>query len=222
MRRASIVLVALLFASPALAPLEAQAPGEVDSAAHQTRPDGWRIVTDQVEADTSEIYFATMEPGFHVTSGPAAIYYHPDSTATAPFRAEVETHLFDPGGRNEAFGIFFGGSDLTGSYQAYTYFLVRRSGEFLVKRRMGTSTETLEGWTAHPAVVGWDEREQGAESVRNVLGVEATADGLIFSVNGSEVTRLDRSSQLAVDGIVGVRINHALNVHVSGLRITGR
>lgn len=220
MRRTLTVTLALLFVVSAAPCQEAQPPGAMESAEEQTRPQGWRVLTDQVEADTSEIDFATMEPGFHVTTGPAAIFYHPDSTASAPFRAQVETHLFDPGDRNEAFGIFFGGSDLDGSYQAYTYFLVRKSGEYLVKRRMGESTETIEGWTAHPAVVGWDERDPDAESVRNVLAVDATADELIFSVNDEEVTRVPRSSQLAVDGIVGVRINHALDVHLGGLRIT--
>lgn len=205
----------LLPAVPLAAP--AQEPADED----RSRPQGWRIVTDRVEADTSEIFFVSMPPGVHVTTGPAAIFYHPDSTATAPFRVEQEVYLFDPGSRNEAFGVFVGGRDLQGSYQAYTYFLIRRSGEYLIKRREGASTETLRGWTAHAAVAGWDEREEGDETVKNVLAVEAGRDELVFHVNGEEVDRVARRSGLAVDGIVGYRVNHALNVHISGLEITG-
>lgn len=209
----------LLVALPAVA--LAQTPQEeAKKAEHQTRPDGWRIRTDGAGADTTEIYFATMEPGFHVTTGPAAIFWHPDSTATGSFRAEVGLHLFDPGRRREAFGLFVGGRSLDGPDQAYTYFLVRRTGEYLIKRRTGSDTETLVGWTAHDAVVSWDEKDPDAQTVLNTLAVEAGPDELVFRVNGSEVDRVPREG-LAVEGVVGVRINHALNVHVGGLRIEG-
>lgn len=216
-RLTASTVVPLLLAAPSLVGAQ---PAEGGGAGEGSRPEGWRVLTDRVSADTAEIDFARMPPGFHVTTGPAAIFYHPDSTATGTFRVEAEIHLFDPGEPREAYGIFFGGRDLEGSYQAYTYFLVRRTGEYLVKRRVSaTSTETLVDWTAHPAVTGWEDREEGSETARNVLSVEAGADELVFRVNGEEVDRLPRSG-LDVDGVAGLRVNHRLDVHVSRFEVT--
>lgn len=207
----------LLLALPAA--VLAQTPQEeAKKAEHQARPAGWQIRTDQAGADTSQIYFAEMQPGLHVTTGPAAIFWHPDSTATGSFRAETGIHLFDPGGRREAYGLFFGGRSLSGPDQAYTYFLIRRTGEYLIKRRTGSETATVVGWTPHEAVVGWDEKEPDARTVLNTLAVETGPREIAFFVNGTEVDRVSREG-LAVDGVVGLRINHALNVHVAGLEI---
>lgn len=214
-RAAFTAALSLLLAVPASAAAQATPAPAGDG----DRPEGWRILTDDVSADTAEIDFAAMPPGFHVTTGPAAIFYHPDSTATGTFRVEAEIHLFDPGRLQEAYGIFFGGRDLESSYQAYTYFLIRRTGEYLVKRRLSaTSTETVVDWTAHPAIVGWEDRERGSETAGNVLAVEARDDGLVFLVNGEEVDRVPRSG-LDVDGVAGVRVNHRLNVHVGRFEI---
>lgn len=205
-----------------LAPWPAAGPGALSAqsaAADGAHPEGWRMLTDEIGADTTSIRFERMTPGFHVTTGPAAIFYHPDSTATGSFRVEATTHLFDPGSRNEAYGVFIGGNDLMGSYQGYTYFLVRRSGEYLVKRRISaTSTETLVDWTPHDAVTGWDDREGDAQSVENRLAVEAGPDELVFYVNDREVDRIPRGRE-HVEGVVGVRVNHQLDVHFTDFRV---
>lgn len=214
-----LLAFALLLLSGHPAPVAAQQTPEEKKAQHRSRPAGWEILTDRVAADTAEIYFASMEPGFHITTGPAAIFYHPDSTAAGTYRVEATTHLFDPGERNEAYGIFVGGEDLLGSYQRYTYFLVRKSGEYLVKQRVSsTSTETLVDWTAHPAVRGWDDRESESGPVENALALQVRPDELVFEVNGREVERIPRRS-LPVSGVAGVRVNHALDLHYSRFEI---
>ena len=73
-------------------------------------------------------------------------------------------------------------------------------------------------WTDHPAILGYDQRDEGDVSVRNVLAAEVDEDGVRFYVNGQEVTRLHRED-LRLDGLVGLRINHALNLHVSRLDV---
>ena len=184
-------------------------------------PEGWQVRTDRGGhgADAEGLSFVEMTPGFHVTTGPAGIFFHPDSTAQGTFRIESTTFLFDPGERNEGFGVFFGGRDLTGETQAYTYFLIRRDGSVLVKRRDGAETSTLTGWTKNDAVATWEERDEADSSVQNDLAIEAGADELVFFVNGTEVARMPRADQ-HVDGIVGVRVNHGLNLHVSSVRVT--
>lgn len=191
-------------------------------------PEGWhfrldqpnpetRLVADENEAGHDNIFFVNMTPGWHITTGPAAVFYHPKLYAEGTFRAQADIHLFDPGDRNEAFGLFIGGTELDSDDQSYLYFLIRKTGEFLVKRRDGAETSVVHEWTAHPAIAPYTSETEG--SVLNVLAVEAGAEDLTFSVNGEEVATVPRED-LPVDGLVGLRINHALNVHVSNLNVT--
>ena len=111
-----------------------------------------------------------------------------------------------------------GGRNLEGADQAYTYFVIRRSGEFLIKRRAGPTTTNVRDWTAHTAIRKWDERSADERSVRNILEVQVAADSAAFLVNGQEVARVP-TRDIDTNGVVGLRINHHLNLHVSGLAI---
>ena len=184
-----------------------------------SRPDGWMTRFDQADASEADLEaFVEMPPGWHVTSGPAGIYWSPSNTVSGDFRAEMEVFLFDPHGRREAFGMFLGGRDLDGAGQEYTYFLLRDGGQFLLKRREGSETPTLQGWTSHEAIQAFADRGDET-SVRNLLAVEARGDELRFYVNDAEVATLPRA-QANVDGIFGFRVNHALNLHISKLGAT--
>lgn len=189
------------------------------SAQDLERPGEWQIRFDQSGATEDQLErFVEMPPGWHVTSGPAGIYWHPDAEAAGSYRVEMEVYLFDPGERTEAFGIFIGGRDLEGAGQAYTYFLIRNGGEFIVKRREGSEAPTIEPWTAHDAILSYSDRGEDA-SVRNVLTVEVDDGSLRFLVNGREVWR-GSQGDLAVDGTYGFRVNHGLNLHISSLEMT--
>jgi hypothetical protein len=183
------------------------------------RPEGWMVRFDRAGSTEAELeMFVSMPPGWHITTGPAGIFWDAGLTASGAFRAEMEVFLFDPGERREAFGIFFGGKDLEGPGQEYGYFLVREGGEFIVKHRRGADTPTLVDWTAHEAVASFAERGD-ASTAKNVLTVEAGARTVRFLVNGAQVAELPRSG-LPVEGVVGIRVNHALNLHVSRLEVT--
>ena len=104
-------------------------------------------------------------------------------------------------------------------FRSYTYFLIRRDGSVLVKRRDGAETSVIHGWTPHDAVVTWEERAEDDVTAKNVLGIAATADEIAFSVNGETVFSMPREGQ-HVDGLVGLRVNHGLNLHFSSLEIT--
>jgi hypothetical protein len=183
------------------------------------RPDGWMTRFDDPDATEEQLeMFVGMPPGWHVTSGPAAIYYAPDQSASGDFRAEMEVYLFDPGQRREAFGIFLGGSDLQSDGQRYSYFLIRNGGQYIVKRREGSDAPTVEPWTAHDAILSYADRGEEA-SVKNVLAVEARGDQVHLFVNGNEVTTVPRSD-FGVDGTYGFRVNHGLNLHISKLEVT--
>ncbi len=228
-------LLALLAGMPA----SGQSAADIERKALAVRPDAknpvgpnlevppaWKVRLDASDASVTvgkdesfDIRFVTMTPGWHVTTGPRAIFYHPASTAHGEFTARVGIYLFPPGDRNEAYGMFLGGKALDGPKQSYTYFLVRRSGEFLIKRRSGDKTEVLHPWTKHEAVVPYTAKTEG--TIHNVLEINAGPAEVAFLVNGKEVARRSRDG-LDLDGVVGLRINHALNVHIDELTVEMR
>lgn len=188
--------------------------------AAQDAPAGWEMRLDRTDrGGPEEVSFVEMEPGWHVTTGPAVILYDPDTRAAGDYRVESEIFLFDPGERREAFGFFIGGTDLAGDDQAYTYFLIRRTGEFLIKNRAGAETSVVQDWTAHDAVLSWDAKPADEATARNVLAVEVGDTQVAFYVNGQEVASVPRS-EVRTEGVVGLRVNHGLNLHVGSLEVT--
>lgn len=202
------------FGSSGPVPLAAQ------EEAVPSAPEGWVVRTDRGGPAAAEgVQLMEMPPGWHVTTGPAAILYHPGKAAEGTYRLEAETYLFDPGQRREGYGIFFGGRNLDSEAQTYTYFLLRRDGRCLVKRRDGPETTVVQDWMEHPAIVGWDDRPDEAGQAKNVLAVEVGETGVAFLVNGMEVHRMPREG-LPTDGVVGLRVNHSLNLHVTRLDVS--
>lgn len=182
-------------------------------------PENWQVRLDDSEADvtvgsnsdSADIFFVNMVPGMHITSGPAAIYWDSSNTVSGDFRVSSTLHLFDPGERREAFGVFFGGRNLESEEQAYTYFLLRNGNQYLVKQRMGSETQTLVGWTDTDAMVSYTDTTES--SVPNTLAVERSGDTLTFHINGTQVHSME-AGDIVTDGVAGLRINHRLNVHV--------
>ncbi len=177
------------------------------------RPADWKVRFDRAGIPDTAIYFVSMPPGWHVTTGPAGILYNPATKAQGEFRLTSTIFLFDPGRRHrEAYGILFGGRELDSPNQSYTYFLIRDTGDFLVKRRDGSGTKTVHQWSPSGAIM----KHPGDANAKNILMIEAKADVVDFYINGEKVTRVPRG-EIRVEGIVGLRVNHSLNLHVTDL-----
>ena len=112
--------------------------------------------------------------------------------------------------------MFIGGTNLEADNEGYTYFLIRNDGQYLVKQRVGKETKDVIPWTASPAIKLFDGK---SESAANTLTVVASAASVDFLINGTRVGTQPRTA-LATDGIVGLRVNHNLNLHVSRLDVT--
>lgn len=193
-------------------PLAAQ----VDQAAMWTAPAGWTISLDK-PGNPADTKFVTMGSGYHVTSGPAAIYYRATDQGTGAFTASVAYGVRNGGsmGHPEGYGLFIGGTDLEdAAKQQYFYFLVRGDGKFFFAHRAGAEVHKLVDWTEHAAVN--KSAENGA--VSQVLSAQVAADSIRFLANGKQVHAVAKGG-LKTDGQVGLRVNHALNLHISAFEV---
>lgn len=185
-------------------------------AAQGKMPDGWKVRADRDGADLAKLDFATMAPGWHVTTGPSVTLWNPATVGKGNFRVSSKIWLFKPlGAHPEGYGVLVGGTDLDAASQRYTYFLVRNDGQYLVKERNGTATKDIVPWTKSSAIKLHDGTVENIDNTLEVIVGDKTVD---FAINGTTVASKPRAG-LAVDGIVGLRVNHNLNLHVASLEV---
>ncbi|MEP6905938.1 MAG: hypothetical protein ABI875_07615 [Gemmatimonadales bacterium] len=184
-------------------------PGWMGRIDPQAAKGGRKITDDKVVA---------MGPGFHVISGPAAVYWNPANTASGNYKVSGTFSQGKAAAHPEAYGLIIGGKDLDTPNQSYLYFLVRQDGKYLINHRANDSTvHKIVDWTANSAVKSMD----GEGKATNALSIAVGPDKLTFLVNGTEVATLPRSEVdrggpgSGTTGLAGIRVNHNLSVHVS-------
>ena len=214
--RSSLAAAALLAALSL--PLAAQDHAEdADQAAPGggAVPAGWTVRADGGDASGANIQ--TMGTGLHVTTGPAIILYRAATDGKGPFHTLATFTQTKPSKHAEGYGLFVGGKSLDGAAQQYLYFLVRQDGSYLIKRRDGEKTSDVsKGWVPSDAVKQPDAKGTST----NLLEVDNKRDPsrVAFLVNGKEVYAT-AAKGMALDGIVGIRQNHNLDVHIEGFDV---
>lgn len=176
---------------------------------------GWAVRADSGAGADSKL---TMEgTAFHiVTGGPPTAngtFYNATWTATgnrtysATFTQNVKaTHP-------DAYGLMIGGSNLDKDDQSYTYFEVRQAGEFYIATRKGAAVTPVVAWTKNAAI-----KPEGADGKQvNTLAVQVNGANVIFSVNGTEVSR-QPATAVQVNGLFGFRVSHRLDITVTDLK----
>lgn len=202
-------VLVLVLAAIVAAPVIAQSPA------------GWKVRVDRSQNaqdpdNTPNLKFASMGKGFHVQGGPAGTFWHPSNNAAGSYTAKATFNLMEPSNHTNYYGLIFGGSQLDGAAQNYTYFLVAQDGTYLVKHRNGENVQDIRPSTPHAAVRKPDAKGQSA----NTLEVRVSGNDVSYVVNGTVVHTTPKSGLTAkTDGLVGVRVNHVLNVHVEGFEV---
>ena len=183
-------------------------------------PKGWMVRADRSTSASDPdgagaIKFVTMGTGFHATNPQAAVYWNPANTATSNYTVKGTFTLVKPSGHTNYYGLVFGGADLDGAKQSYTYFLVAQDGTWLVKHRNGEAATDVLPKAPNDAV-----KKPGADGKStNALEVRVGADKIDYVVNGTVVGSSPKSAA-KTDGIYGIRVNHLLEVHIDGLAAT--
>lgn len=150
-----------------------------------------------------------------VTTGPAHIMYSPGDTASGAFTVATTYDQLKAPENSEGFGLFIGGSDLGTPTMRYTCFVVRGTGEFLVRVRDGTETRDIVGWTASDAII-----KQNAEGWgRYRIAIQTRPDSVRFLVSGRPVAAV-KADAVPTRGLTGLRINRSSHVNVDHLRLS--
>ncbi len=178
----------------------------------------YTVRLDSERSDPGQFRLARGGEGLRILTGPAGIAYRTEDAVTSGnFRVEATFVQYSATvGYREAFGIFVGGRELDAPDHEYTYLLVRTTGDYLIKRRLGEITEVVVDWTPHDAVV--QVNAEGDEPT-NVMAVEVIDGETRFIIN-SEVVHAMPASQARPYGITGIRANHRLDVSMNGWRLT--
>lgn len=204
---------ALVFLCAAL-PVAAQAHDHAAPAGGGKLPAGWQGRTDRADQKLDGVMFMPMGNGFHVKSGPAAILWNPAHAASGEFTAGA---TFTAKGQpaTEAYGIVVAGKNLEKEDVDYGYFIIRGDGSYMIRHRAGSEVHTMTPWTKHEAV----RTPDASGTATNTLSFESAGAKVRFLVNGTEVASFD-SPPANPNGIVGLRVNHNLELMVTDLKVT--
>lgn len=174
--------------------------------------DGPNTVDGPEEVPTPNRVTQLTGGGISVKAGANATLWRPGEGIKPPYRLSMRVRTTNRGLHAHGAGIVFGGSDIDNERQAYTYFLVRGDGHFLIKARNGGDTDPICFWTKHEAVQKEDDSEYVAT---NDLAVKVEADQVEFFVNGASVHTAKCATAgpgLRTKGRYGVRLVHDLDV----------
>jgi len=180
-------------------------------------PAGYMAVPDKAGADMSKAVYTASGSDWEVTTGPAHILYATKDAATGVFAAQTTIQQLAKPTHPEAYGLFIGGTDLSDpAKRKYTYFVVRGTGEYLVKVMNGTQTTTISDWKASADIPKEDASGKGTYALK----VHVAPNAMHFYVNGKMIAEVPKTAQTPTDGIAGLRINHNLHLMVTPLTVS--
>jgi hypothetical protein len=163
--------------------------------------------------------FAPEGSGFHLTTGPAAVYWNPantakgDFTVTATFKEPKQTY-----NHPHPFGVFIGGSQLETDTPTMLYCVAYRDGTFTVRQFTAGKPSQVVRKTPHEKVVkaAGPEAEVTQEVAWSVKGDRAEC-----TINGAVVwggTKADVGGA-PFDGLTGIRVSHNSDATVSNFAL---
>jgi hypothetical protein len=189
------------------------------------RPADWVTRADSGGAAAAPLYFVSMPPGWHITTGPGTILYNPAQTCTARCRIEAEIYLF-PGQAEGGYGVFLGGFKLEEETGAnYDVFMLRWDGAHA--RGNWINGVRMPAAAFRPEMSPYVEKGLPDKPVKNVITIEVDeVNGepvAQFFVNGHrmylEHHHLPPPGRSPYLGTVGLRVDAGVNIHVTRLDV---
>jgi len=178
-------------------------------------PQGYVGRTDRANQNIAEAKYTPNGNRWEITTGPAHIVYAAKDSASGRYTATATFDQLEAPRHPEAFGIFIGGRNLDQPSQQYTYFVVRGTGEYLVRVRDGDQTRDVLNWRGGGNVPKADD----AGKATYKLAAQVGADSVRFMINDKPVAAVAKRG-IPTDGIAGLRVNHNLHVMTGPMTIT--
>lgn len=176
-------------------------------------PAGWHARFDNETMKATAGLVKEEKDALIFSTGPTAgIYWKNDMKAEKDFILGASFSQLKTSEHSEAYGLFTGGQDLEKDTQRYVYFMIRQDGMFSIRSRNGAATKPIVDWRAAPSM-----KEPKGIKTSNTLQIRAVGAQVSFLVNEKEVHRMARAA--AGSGLVGLRVNHNLDVQVSKLEL---
>jgi len=181
-------------------------------------PQGWKVRIDRSQNaqdpdNTPNLVFKPLGKGLHVKGGPAGTFWN-GTMASGNYTLKATFNLQEPSNHTNYYGLVFGGSNLEAASQSYVYFVIAQNGMFLVRQRQGEMVTDVVNRQANAAV-----RQPGANGQSsNALEVRVNGNTVSYVVNGT-VVHTGPKGGLKTDGLVGVRVNHVLDVEFEGFEV---
>ena len=229
-RTATRITASLALLVMAGTPLVAQEEARSVANGGITAP-GWLGKVDANEAARGQVItnsrFAPQGGGFRVTTGPAAVYWHPNNRATGNYTVKAtfnEPEYMNVNDHPHPYGIVIGGNNMGTDNQSYLYCAAYGNGTFIV-RGFGPAAFQVNGrrGEANDAV----RKAAGkGQPVTQEIAVWVNGDNVSCSINGTVVGTWPKSAIVgegklsSTDGIFGVRFAHNTDGVVTGLTMT--
>ena len=212
------------------APLMAQEEARTVANGGITAP-GWMGKVDASEAARGQVItnsrFAPQGNGYRVTTGPAAVYWHPNNRATGNYTVRAtfnEPEYMNVNDHPHPYGIVIGGNNMGTDTQSYLYCAAYGNGSFIV-RGFGPTAFQVNGrrGEVNAAV---NKAAGKNQPVTQEIAVSVNGDNVSCSINGTVVGTWPKSAIVgegklsSTDGIFGVRFAHNTDGTVTGLAMT--
>jgi hypothetical protein len=221
----SLALIALV-----ASPIAAQEEARTVAGGGITAP-GWMGKVDANEASRGQVItnsrFAPESGGYRVTTGPAAVYWHPNNRAAGNYTIRAtfnEPEYMNVNDHPHPYGIVIGGNNMGTDNQSYLYCAAYGNGTFIV-RGFGPAAFQVNGRRGEASDAVHKAAGKG-QPVTQEIAVSVNGDNVSCSINGTVVGTWPKSDIVgdgkltSTDGIYGARFAHNTDGVVTGLTMT--
>jgi hypothetical protein len=189
---------------------------------------GWKGEVDSQAASqgksVKDSKFEQKGDTFHLTIGPAAVYWNPANTASGDYTVKATfTEAKMTSGHPHPMGLFIGGSKLGTPDQSLMYCTAYRDGTFIVRRFNGSNVTNVARKAPNAAI---KKAASPDESVTQEVAWVVKGGKAECQINGATVASYDKAEIVgpgkldSTDGIYGIRVSHNMDLTVSNLKMT--
>ena len=192
----------------------------VPTAADEEALAAWTVHLDD-PSDPGGLQLILSEEGFTARTGAAGVVWRPiDQVTGGDFTVSATFLPADPAGGGAPYSVFVGARNIEDPDFAYSYFVVRPSGEYRIGRTAAGQDETLvEGMVRQAS--GSKPTTGTVTRTPRTLAVDVLGEQVHFLLDGQVVETLP-AADVKPHGTAGVRLEPNVDVDVRAWTVNRR